>query len=326
MAMSKQRLLSGAFFSALLALLLAGATVADLANANFVVPPGWTPPAPTVACTSPVEGKIYSSHNVPLTFAVTSSNSLNLGGSTSINPSISVRYFLDELILGQNDGAGTISVDIDGLADGVHKIGIYAASAYGVGTGESNMIIHFTVNTGPPVISSLILPYKPIEDIEMQVNFYVSEQVTDVKYTIDEKSNATLLELKQTHVGHFITIAGLVPLAGLPSGKHDIIFYATDTVGGTGESQTRQFMIAPTVQTSNPALTLMPSPHVSQSPSQNPSPSPTIEPISTPKRQTGFLGTSLPTEYGYAIVTILVIIVVAALSVFYVKKLGKLEG
>jgi hypothetical protein len=72
-----------------------------------------------------------------------------------------------------------------------------------------------------------------------------------------------------------------------------------------------------------------PSPTLSPSPLSSPTTEPTIEPTSTPeststpKEQTGFLGTNLPVEYGYAIVTILVILVVAGLSLFYFKKLGK---
>jgi hypothetical protein len=64
------------------------------------------------------------------------------------------------------------------------------------------------------------------------------------------------------------------------------------------------------IPTSSPSLTQQPTP----------SPSPTAEPTSTPKQQTGFLGTNLPTEYGYAIVAVLVIIIVAGLSLVYFKK------
>jgi hypothetical protein len=52
----------------------------------------------------------------------------------------------------------------------------------------------------------------------------------------------------------------------------------------------------------------------------SPSPSPKIEPTSTSKQPSGFLGTNLPVEYGYAIVAVLVIIVVAVLSLVYYKK------
>jgi hypothetical protein len=67
------------------------------------------------------------------------------------------------------------------------------------------------------------------------------------------------------------------------------------------------------------------SPVPSQSPSPSPSPTnePTLEPTSTPNQPSSFLGTNLPTEYGYAIVAVLVIIVVAGLSLVYFKKIRK---
>jgi hypothetical protein len=50
---------------------------------------------------------------------------------------------------------------------------------------------------------------------------------------------------------------------------------------------------------------------------------PSAEPTSTPKSQNGFLGTNLPVGYGYAIITIIVMSVVAGLSLIYFEKLRK---
>ena len=57
------------------------------------------------------------------------------------------------------------------------------------------------------------------------------------------------------------------------------------------------------------------------SPSIQPTELPSPSPKSTP--QSGFLGINLPVEYGYAIVAVLVIIVVAGLGLVYFKKLRK---
>jgi len=57
------------------------------------------------------------------------------------------------------------------------------------------------------------------------------------------------------------------------------------------------------------------------------SPSQTTEPTSTPqaeKQQTGFLGTNLPLEYGYAIVAVLAAVVIGASVLVYLKKLPRL--
>jgi len=72
-----------------------------------------------------------------------------------------------------------------------------------------------------------------------------------------------------------------------------------------------------------PSITPYPSP--TPIPTLTPTIQPTLKPTSTPKQQTGFLGTNLPTEYGYAIGAVLVIVAVAGLSVVYFKKLRKLE-
>jgi hypothetical protein len=80
------------------------------------------------------------------------------------------------------------------------------------------------------------------------------------------------------------------------------------------------FTVASSSDSTSP--TIEPSSSAIPSPSPSPSPTlpPTIEPTSTPKQQSGFLGTSFPTEYGYAIMAVLVITVVAGLGLVYFKK------
>jgi hypothetical protein len=76
--------------------------------------------------------------------------------------------------------------------------------------------------------------------------------------------------------------------------------------------------LKPTLPTSKPS----PSP----SPTVAPTIDPTMEPTSTPqaeKQQTGFLGTGLPMEYGYAIVAVVAIMVVAGLSLACFEKYRK---
>ena len=67
--------------------------------------------------------------------------------------------------------------------------------------------------------------------------------------------------------------------------------------------------------------TATPSPNITSSPS--PTIEPTAKPTSTPNHQSGFLGTNLPLEYGYALLAVLVVLVVAGLSLAYFKKLRK---
>jgi hypothetical protein len=73
-----------------------------------------------------------------------------------------------------------------------------------------------------------------------------------------------------------------------------------------------------------PVYTSFPSSTPSSTPLSTPTLAPTIEPTaepsSTPKTPSGFLGTNLPMQYGYAVVAVLVIIVVAGLSLAYLKR------
>jgi len=154
--------------------------------------------------------------------------------------------------------------------------------------------IIFTVRTDDtaPTISSMSIQSKTYAKKDLLLSFLTSE-VSENWYCLDGQSN--------------ITISRNVTLTGLTDGIHTLIVYANDTVGNVGHSDLVQF----TIDTSTPAPTLVP----------------TLEPTITPHPHgtmpTGFLGTNIPTEYGYAIVAILVIIIVAGLSLVYLKKLRK---
>jgi hypothetical protein len=91
-----------------------------------------------------------------------------------------------------------------------------------------------------------------------------------------------------------VTVTGNSTLTNLALGFHSLIIYANDTEGNMGKSN----------ETSTMVLLIEPTP----------------PPTTTPP---GFLGTSLPIEYGYAIVAVLGIIIVAGLSLVYFKKLRK---
>jgi hypothetical protein len=119
-------------------------------------------------------------------------------------------------------------------------------------------------------------------------------------------------------------------LAGIPQGKHSVkvtsdYYGYYENNNGYNESAIvlTYFHIlgSSEVEFTIAYSSMEPSSRATPTPSS--SPAPTIEPISTPKQPTGFLGTSLPTEYCYAIVAVLGIVVVAGLSVVYFKRLRK---
>jgi len=119
----------------------------------------------------------------------------------------------------------------------------------------------------------------------------------------------------------------------LSEGKHQLSVQviSTDIAGGATQNEQKVLFYVDTVG----SFSLSPSPSMEPSPSPTPSPiptpsptlsptlEPTTEPSSTLKQKTGFLGTNLPTEYGYALVAVLVMVAVAGLSLVYFKKLRK---
>jgi hypothetical protein len=84
----------------------------------------------------------------------------------------------------------------------------------------------------------------------------------------------------------------------------------------------------PVTVSATPAATQYPTimPTQTTSPTQTPTAIPSLQPKESPsfppaQRQTRFLGTSLPMEYGYAVLIALIISAISGLSAFYFKKL-----
>jgi hypothetical protein len=114
-----------------------------------------------------------------------------------------------------------------------------------------------------------------------------------------------------------------VNLTEVSEGSHRIEVTASMTypMGIAKGDEVCYFTVASSLPSPSPSVS--PSPSPTASPTLSPTIEPTLEPTSTPQQPTGFLGTSLSVEYGYAIVVVLVIIVVAGLSLVYWKRLRK---
>jgi len=158
---------------------------------------------------------------------------------------------------------------------------------------------------------------------------YIIDNLPEPHYLYEEETNPIALD-ELPRVSNFSKT-----IKGLPAGEHSIqlvvsslTWYSPDNSGIYGTSKppfyypnitiadTISFAIEP-----EPTSTISPSP--SPSPTHTPIIEPTVKPTSTPKPQSGFLGTNLPTEYGYAIIAVLVVAVVAGLSLVYFKKIRK---
>lgn len=117
-------------------------------------------------------------------------------------------------------------------------------------------------------------------------------------------------------------------LAHLSDGTHTLVLEGETTLNRTLNLSTH-FMVNTAIPSPSLPPSLEPSPSATPAPSPTASPTmaptlePTMEPTLTPQKSSGFLGTNLPMEYGYAILAVLVIMVVAGLSLVYFKNLRK---
>ena len=153
--------------------------------------------------------------------------------------------------------------------------------------------------------------------------------VLDSAYTVGPPSYIYYANLNLTEGKH--------TLQAIASARNwDNNYYNAGSVVALHGSTVKGYSDIVNFEVNSPTSTYDPAP-TSQSPlipySISPATAPTMEPIieqtavptSTLKQQTGFLGTNLPTEYGYSIIIILIIAVVAGLSLVHFKKPGKPE-
>ncbi len=102
--------------------------------------------------------------------------------------------------------------------------------------------VYFTIDLGagitepalaldsvPPSISEISLYNRTYTSTEVPLNFTVSENISQVTYSVDGKDN--------------VTIAGNTTLTGLPTGPHNVTLYARDVAGNTGASETITFTV-----------------------------------------------------------------------------------
>jgi hypothetical protein len=321
MAMNKKKLLTVAFISAILSFALINGTLIPLGRAN---PMWYQGGSIETAIQSPTQNKTYTVNQVPLTFNVSSSPSIQRYSEqvTSVYPTtFSVAYSLDDRILGIFDNRKEplyVSENLKDLPEGTHEIEVFASTSSSLTAYEPVSRIVFAVDSKPPSVQSPLLRGNTI-------SFYTNEDPLKVCFSIDGKGNATVTNLVQQVVDNQSAIAIVAPIkvtgnvdtSGLSEGSHTVEIYASDAAGNVGNSGLVQFTFNSIMSSPTPSIT------------QNPisSPSPTIEPtFSHPPHGTapvGFLGTNLPVEYGYAIVAVLAVIVIAGLSLVYLKKLGK---
>jgi hypothetical protein len=303
--MSKKTFMATIIILAFLISLVEGMQVVEVAKADpyFIFQrispiPGSAPPQITIF--NPQDNITYNS-NTLISFNV--SRPLSPQGSCFISH---IEYKLDNnktllydyMINGGNNWTSFQQFSFSqnfNLSEGNHSLIVESEALFLPGSMtifylDSSSNVSFMIDTSPPSISNLSSMNKTYNSNIIPLNFNVNKTTSWLGYSLDNQNN--------------ITIAGNTTLTGLPDGSHSLVVYANDTVGNIGKSDTVFF----TIDTSTPT------------PSLTHSPSPSI--FAT--QQPSFLGTGLPVDYVYAIVTVLAIIVVAVVSLLvYFKKLRK---
>ena len=146
------------------------------------------------------------------------------------------------------------SVDISGLANGLHELKIFADGSCNVDDdgifawNVSLPSVNFSVYNSPPPNILIGSPQNKSYETanitlsSIPLNFTVDKSTSWIGYSLDNQINST--------------IDGNTTLTGLSEGKHSIIISANDTIGNMGASQPINFTIAvPTVMNSKTYLT-----------------------------------------------------------------------
>lgn len=128
--------------------------------------------------------------------------------------------------------------------------------------------------------------------------------------------------------GEVTHVVAITMYRGGPSYNAQIVTYDPSTPPFQYPSPSPTLSPSPTATpqtTMSPAPTFNPyaSPSLTQQPTESPSVSQTPEPTLILKQQSGFLGTTLPLEYGYTIMAVLVVAVVAGTSLVLIRNRRK---
>jgi hypothetical protein len=189
-----------------------------------------------------------------------------------------------------------------------------------------------------PLTVNISITYN-IPTYPQQQAYELSVELVNCRYSLDGHEWKEVPFIKKTSEKSFgdpiwqqeIIVAYCIfetSLKNVSSGNHQMKVNAYDSAYGPSDSRVTQgndkvnFTVVISSPFPVPSQSSESSPSVAPSSSPSPSTSPTLEPISTPKT-TGFLGTNLPLEYGYAIVATVVIVGVLAATAIAIRRQKK---
>jgi hypothetical protein len=219
---------------------LVGYSVANPYALIGEVPPDQETYPPVITITSPVNNTAYNTSRVSLTFNVTAPQSRTASSTTVIRVSYEDDWrneVIDVLLGGQEQPS--FNLQLSNVPEGQHSI-LIKAVGYGLYKQEeqwfykwfyirSSATICFTIDRTAPTV--LVLPPENLSSTStVPLNFMVNEAYSQAAYSLNGQEN--------------VTVSGNSTIPNLPAGQYNVTFYAWDTAGNSGASQTANFTVA----------------------------------------------------------------------------------
>jgi hypothetical protein len=245
-------LISVLLFSAAVGAFFIKSTQANpFTNAEYteVSPPAGTQP-PIVTIHTPQNGSYYPK-NLTLTFDVSTPEP---NGNKSIYAITKIYYKgswdQNEISITQKNiwDSTPYSIDLSDVQGGNHSITVYAVGYGSYKTGDEFdsesctttlyidtfkktgfSTVYFTKDLVSPRISFLSPPNGTYATSDVELDFTVSEAVSQILYCLDGKANQTL--------------TGSLTLTGLAEGSHNVTLYATDLAGNAADPKALFFSV-----------------------------------------------------------------------------------
>jgi hypothetical protein len=214
------------------------------------VPPPTVTQPPVIIIHTPQNGSFYQK-NLNLTFDVIIPNT---NGEKSVRTVCKLYYQAswepNEITISEPEygfrESTSFSIDLSGVRGGNHSLTIYAV---GHGCYEANTEVNgirvthyynkfeiigsstvtFIKDIVPPRISFLSPPNGTYATSDVELDFTVSEDTSEILYSLDGKENQT--------------VSDSLTLTGLAEGAHNVTLYAADLAGNTATPKTLFFSV-----------------------------------------------------------------------------------
>ena len=212
---SKRKKALTALLATLLITSLCGAFFAELVMADT-----WL----NVKIESPKNSGTYT-QTVPVAFTYTLST-----GVPIVLQSPEYSYVLDgqeRVVFSPEFNGSAYCSTLSGLSNGVHNLTIRVITwqefdRWKIPSYQGYSTVIFTVDNTPPRVWILSPEPSAYNVSEVPLTFTLSEPASQMAYCLDDGEN--------------VTLTNNATLAGLSSGRHTLVVYATDAAGNTGKS------------------------------------------------------------------------------------------